>query len=999
MRATFLRPVLALVLGTAVVSGCTKSPSESSSSGLIPAGANHTPHLQGGVFSAGMTCANCHAPSGFAVDFSQDPVVQAAGAAFDPATKTCSNVTCHGNFSFNGVSGAHAVAIWNDPTPLSCISCHGMPPTGHPPVSGTPDAKSCAACHGDSVNADGTINVATGAHINGQAEMSGGSCSSCHGDPARAASIAGTDLQLVSAPPVAPPGAPASVVGAHLAHLNPNPSTMVAAPVACAECHVVPADAAHATSPPAQKVTFGALARSRGASPSYVAGSGGCAASYCHGKFAFNGVSGSNATPIWTDTAGMTCTSCHGMPPTGHPAIVVAATAASCAACHPQSVNADGTIVASGAHLDGKADVAALGCTTCHGDAARKGILAGTDKNLASSPPVATANAPASAVGAHIGHLNPTAASALMGPMACTECHLVPTDSAHATNPPAQKVVFGILAKTGGAAPTFVAGTAGCAASYCHGNFSFIGVSGSNATPIWTDVAAMTCTSCHGMPPTGHVAVAAPVTAVACATCHPRSINADGSINRVDKGHLNGLPDTSALGCASCHGDVARKGTLPGTDVNLASAPPVAPPNAPAYAVGTHLGHVNPTAASSLMAPIACAECHVVPVDSAHAKTPPAQKVVFGTFSKTGGATPSWAAGTAGCAASYCHGNFTFNGVSGANATPIWTDAAAMTCNSCHGMPPTGHIAVAAPVTAASCAQCHPAAVNADGSINATAKGHLNGKADVTALACTTCHGDATRRGILVGTDVNLASAPPVAQTGAPSYAVGAHMGHMNPTAASYLMAPIACRECHVVPTDSAHATSPPAAVVVFGTLSKTGGAVPTFVAGTAGCAASYCHGNFKLGAVSGSNATPIWTSTTLLSCTACHGMPPTGHPTFTGTPTAASCFQCHPQSVTSTGAIKQGGGHINGKADGGGCTACHGDPPTTGKHTIGNHISRRCDACHPTGYTNTTALPAFHQNNVVDIGSQAGYSCGLKGCAPGATRTCANSCHGRETW
>jgi predicted CxxxxCH...CXXCH cytochrome family protein len=998
MRAPHLRPGLALVL-TAVVAavGCSKS-SSSSSNTPAPSGAVHTPHLQGGMFSAGMACSDCHASSGFAVDFSQNPAVQAAGATFDPATKTCSNVACHGNFTLGAVTGANAVVSWNDRTPLTCVSCHGMPPTGHPPFPGTPDAKSCSPCHVDSVKVDGTINVGAGTHMDLKAEVSGGSCASCHGDPSRVATVDGTDPDLTSAPPIAPPGSAASVVGAHLAHMNPNPGALVAGtPVACSECHVVPSDAAHATSPPAQKVVFGALATAGGAAPTFVTGTAGCAASYCHGNFAFNGVSGASATPVWTDIAAMDCTSCHGMPPAGHPPVVGTPTAATCSACHPSSINPDGSVVAMGSHLDGKADVGALGCTDCHGDPARTGTLPGTDRNLVSSPPVATTGALPGVVGAHLGHLNPTAASALMGPVACKECHVVPTDFAHANNPPAQPVAFGPLAKTGGAAPTYASGTAGCAASYCHGNFTFNGVSGSNATPIWTDAAALTCTSCHGMPPTGHPAIAS-VTAASCASCHPKSINPDGSVNLTDKAHLNGLADTSAVGCASCHGDSTRKGNLPGTDLNLASSPPVAPPNAPAYAVGTHLGHVNPTAASVLMAPIACAECHVVPTDSAHATTPPAQKVVFGAFSKTGGAVPTWTAGTAGCAASYCHGNFTFNGVSGAKATPIWTSTAVMTCTSCHGMPPTGHIATTS-ATAASCAQCHPAAVNADGTINTTAKGHLNGKADVTALACTSCHGDAARKGTLAGTDANLASAPPIAQPGAPSYAVGAHMGHMNPTAASYLMAPIACKECHVVPVDSGHATNPPAAVVVFGTLSKTGGAVPTFNAGTAGCAASYCHGNFTLGAVTGSNATPIWTSTTLLTCTGCHGMPPTGHPAYTGTPTAASCFQCHPQSMNADGTIKQGGGHLNGKADGGGCTGCHGDPPSTGKHTISDHRNRRCDACHPTGYTNAVAVAPFHQNNVVDIGSQAGYSCGLKGCAPGVTRTCTNNCHGRETW
>jgi predicted CxxxxCH...CXXCH cytochrome family protein len=1005
MRARQHSLVLSLLSASVLAAGCAKSSEGSSTSALGPAGATHQLHLQGGVVSTGMTCSDCHAASGFAVDFSQNPAVQAAGATFDPTTQTCSNVSCHGNFGFNGVLGTRAAVTWAQTAPLTCASCHAMPPAGHPALAAA-DARSCAACHADTVNGDGTINVASGAHMNGKADVTGGgSCSSCHGDPSRVPSMAGTDANLTSAPPLAPTGSPASTVGAHLAHLNPNPATAVAAPVACAACHVVPGDAAHATNPPAQRVAFGALATANGASPSWVTGSAGCAASYCHGSFSFNGVKGSSATPTWTDTTSVTCTSCHGMPPAGHPPVNGGGTAASCSGCHPQSVDGSGAIVAGGAHLNGKADVAAVGCTTCHGDATRVGSMPGADLNLASAPPVPPANAPAFATGAHLGHLNPSAATALMGPIACAECHVVPGDAAHATSPPAQKVVFGSLSRTGGAAPTWAAGSAGCAASYCHGNFTFNGVSGANATPIWTSTAALTCTSCHGMPPTGHAAVAAPVTAASCSACHPKAVNADGSMNLVDKGHLNGKADTSALGCSSCHGDASRKGNLAGTDVNLVSSPPVAPPNAPAYAVGAHLGHVNPTSSSFLMAPIACAECHPTFTDAAHATNPPAQKVVFGTLSRTGGAAPTWAAGSAGCAASYCHGNFSFNGVTGSNATPIWTTTTALTCTSCHGMPPTGHIAVAAPVTAASCAQCHPAAVNADGTINATAKGHLNGKADVTALACSTCHGDASRTANLAGTDGNLTAAPPAAPAGAPAYAVGAHVGHVNPTAGSYLMAPIACAECHPAFTDSAHATNPPANAVVFGALSRTGGAAPTWTAGTAGCAASYCHGNFSLNGVTGSSATPIWTSTAALTCTSCHGMPPTGHPAYTGTPTAASCFQCHPQSVNADGTIKQGGGHLNGKADGGGCTSCHGDPPSTGGHT--RHRSYGCGECH-TGYTSTSASGTLHQNGVVDLGpAQVGYFCNgrlsVVGCTPlpappaqpvGPYGTCTNSCH-----
>ncbi len=1002
MRALHQRSLFALAAVAVLSTACSKA---ASTSGPTPAGENHRVHLQASAFSAPLACDACHSPTGFAVDFSQNPTIQAAGAHFDPTTKTCSNVSCHGSFTMGPVSGTHATPAWSDGTPLVCSSCHAMPPAGHPRMAGAPTAISCASCHSDTVNADGTINVPSGAHMNGQADVTGGSCASCHGDPARLPSMTGVDPNVASAPPVAPAGAPSYADGAHLVHLNPNPSIAASTPTLCVECHVVPTDSTHATTPPAQRVVFSARGSANGAVPTFDPTTSGCSATYCHGKFDFSGITGATTTMLWTDTTRISCTSCHGMPPTGHPP-VTASTADACSTCHPTTVSPSGVIIPAGAHMNTRADIAALGCTECHGDKTRVGILPGTDVNLLSSPPVASTLASPSVVGAHLGHVNPVAATALMGPVACAECHVVPGDFDHARNPPAQRVIFGPLAKTGGVVPTYTAGTLGCAATYCHGNFDFSGVTGSRGAPVWTDTAATSCTSCHGMPPTGHPPVAAGAAAASCAGCHPKSVNADGTINLVDKGHLNGLPDTSALGCTSCHGDVNRKGFLAGTDANLASAPPVPPAGAPAYATGVHEGHVNPTASSFLMAPISCAECHVVPLDSAHAKTPPAQKVVFGTFSRTGGAAPTWTTTTAGCASTYCHGNFAFGVVSGSKATVTWTSTTPVSCTSCHGMPPTGHFALTAPVTAASCAPCHPDAVNGDGTINATAKGHLNGLADVNTLACTTCHGDATRKPNLAGTDANLTSAPPIAQPGAPSFAVGAHMGHMNPTAASYLMPPVACSECHPVPADAAHANSPPAQKVVFGPLSRMGGAIPTFVSTTGGCAASYCHGNFTFGVVKGTNATVLWDDawpTTELRCAKCHGMPPTGHPTYAGAQGAASCFQCHPQSVTSTGAIKVAGGHINGKVDGGGCTGCHGDPPTTGKHTIADHRNLRCDKCHPTGYTSTTAVPAFHNNGKTDINATAGYKCNnvssLFACPTGQTRTCANTCHGSERW
>jgi len=104
--------------------------------------------------------------------------------------------------------------------------------------------------------------------------------------------------------------------------------------------------------------------------------------------------------------------------------------------------------------------------------------------------------------------------------------------------------------------------------------------------------------------------------------------------------------------------------------------------------------------------------------------------------------------------------------------------------------------------------------------------------------------------------------------------ASNAHSSWTDPT-------PLGCASCHVVPADSFHAKAPSAQKVVVGTLARTGGAAP------------------------------IWNDATPLTCASCHAMPPTGHPAYAGIPTAASCFQCHPQSVNADGTIKLGGGGV----------------------------------------------------------------------------------------
>jgi hypothetical protein len=115
-------------------------------------------------------------------------------------------------------------------------------------------------------------------------------------------------------------------------------------------------------------------------------------------------------------------------------------------------------------------------CVLCHGTAGRVGNLPGTDPFLPAAPPVAPSGQAADVIGAHQVHLNPPIVGPLRSPIACDECHVIPTNLTHATNPPANPVQFGVLARARGAAPTFDPLTLGCAAVYCHGNFDFNGV-------------------------------------------------------------------------------------------------------------------------------------------------------------------------------------------------------------------------------------------------------------------------------------------------------------------------------------------------------------------------------------------------------------------------------------------------------------------------------------------------------------------------------------------
>ena len=190
----------------------------------------------------------------------------------------------------------------------------------------------------------------------------------------------GGALNATGAPPKATwgNGADAIRIGAHSAHVTGTP---LAAPIACTECHVKPTDAlssGHVTGPTAT-ITWGPLARSSGAAPSWTRTTATCATTYCHGGYsgtftyfffdAYSTVAyaGGKGSPKWTDGP-MTCTSCHANPPrNGNWHDPTHGGGSSCNLCHPD-VDAAGTAITNPAlHVNGAVDVVATFKTSCFG--------------------------------------------------------------------------------------------------------------------------------------------------------------------------------------------------------------------------------------------------------------------------------------------------------------------------------------------------------------------------------------------------------------------------------------------------------------------------------------------------------------------------------------------------------------------------------------------------------------------------------------------------------
>ncbi len=401
----------------------------------------HAQHMTGtSTWHAQIQCNECHLVPGSTTDQTHldtinevymDPTIlipgaptgtgghlQIAGAAYDPNTRTCTNTYCHGGGQSPLLGGAQQKPLWTkvDGTQSQCQSCHGTPPPAPHPAD-----SNCGKCHPTMTPGDNTTITYPAKHIDGNVDVINDQpCNACHGD-ANGTPVAGDNK--VNAPPSDTTSGMLTTlrgVGAHQAHMGPSTWR---APIACGECHKVPASLesiGHIDTPLPAEVIFGNLA----GSTSTWNGST-CTNTYCHGATLSDGgapAGGTTTKPVWTlvDGSQSQCGSCHGLPPPPpHPVD------ADCGKCHnTMTPGMPGVITDPSRHIDGNLDVSTdQPCNSCHGST---GTPTNNSSALNAPPKDSLGNSATTArgVGAHQAHLSPT--NPIGKQVVCADCHQVP---------------------------------------------------------------------------------------------------------------------------------------------------------------------------------------------------------------------------------------------------------------------------------------------------------------------------------------------------------------------------------------------------------------------------------------------------------------------------------------------------------------------------------------------------------------------------------------------
>jgi predicted CxxxxCH...CXXCH cytochrome family protein len=524
----------------------------------------HDAHLTIGAFARAAQCLDCHGPSlpadtthvngtvvvGWGATASNGIVpTPAAGnlARWNDATLPANGANCT-NFCHGATlaGGTHPSPKWNEgATGATCGSCHAIPLPYTAAGGWHVQRTDCNTCHPGYTNSS----VSVTDHVFVGAGPQGLTCTSCHG----------SSLSNAAPPNDINGGTDPNRVGAHQKHVATL--TLHQGGFTCTECHADNAgNTRHANG--SVNILWGTTAAAGGgavapASGGYTPGAvfPSCT-NYCHLPRANDTAAGLVKAPLWTATGNIVCGSCHGLPPLT-PTHPTGATA--CSSCHDgygdaPTAASSATAVSLTNHINGVIDVKSLSCTGCHGTAGRTSV-AGADPLQPVAPPVAVTSV--AAVGAHQAHVNQgdTAAPGVLSrPLACINCHngLIPVAAPHAY--PANPVAFGNLALVAGATPNaYVQATQTCSSTYCHGSF----LGGNGANPItWGAAGKLTCTSCHGAPPTA-TDPSHPANPGTCGDCHPGYTNTTVNVALHVNGQLDGGGESGGGSqCSGCHASI-----------------------------------------------------------------------------------------------------------------------------------------------------------------------------------------------------------------------------------------------------------------------------------------------------------------------------------------------------------------------------------------------------------------------------------------------------------
>jgi len=330
----------------------------------------HGTNFAGG--SSGQSCYGCHPSYPHGTDW-KDPLSSGSHGKYVKAS----------NWQLSGCAACHGSSFTGGSSQKSCYTCHAQYPhpssydSGHPAAlmaNGYPLAQ-CQACHGSSYAGGSVVDVScmtSGCHVDAtNAPKSPEACNTCHGNFSAPASNF-----LSAAPPRSLHGdtlATVPAVGAHQTHLL---QTVNAPAVQCSACHTVPTSvyaAGHLGPDLRAEVVFdnslAALVTGNGTyvpNPTYSFSSNQCNNTYCHGNWRADSasspyagfytssfMSGLNYSPQWTrGAADAACGTCHGLPPSGHPANL----GVSCFSCHYNSSTINKQL-----HMNGKISLVGFG--------------------------------------------------------------------------------------------------------------------------------------------------------------------------------------------------------------------------------------------------------------------------------------------------------------------------------------------------------------------------------------------------------------------------------------------------------------------------------------------------------------------------------------------------------------------------------------------------------------------------------------------------------------